>query len=135
MFKATQPAVAQGRHDPSVHWQKQDRDHGNSTMRERQQLPAPHACINVKRKKLDTRETMSVKYVKFTYVKYHVRKVQKEAKPVCALGGHGRSYLGKEGATVRPARFSVYSPCTRKDHGIQIHQRDGVTSRSSMALA
>ena len=104
-------------------------------MRERQQLPAPHACINVKRKKLDTRETMSVKYVKFTYVKYHVRKVQKEAKPVCALGGHGRSYLGKEGATVRPARFSVYSPCTRKDHGIQIHQRDGVTSRSSMALA
>lgn len=57
---------------------------------------------------------MSVKYVK-----YHVGKVQKEAKPVCALGGHGRSCLGKEGAMVTPARFSVYSPCTRRDHGFR----------------
>ena len=35
VFKATQPAVAQGRHDPSVHWQKEVRDHGNSKMKER----------------------------------------------------------------------------------------------------
>lgn len=54
---------------------------------------------------------------------------------MCALAGHGGSCLGKEVATVTPARFSVYSPCTHRDHGIQIHLHDGVTSQSSTALA
>ena len=35
VFKATQPAVAQDRHDPSARWQEEDRDHGNSKVRER----------------------------------------------------------------------------------------------------